>query len=444
MECQGLQDMGISELNEMQTEVLRVYSNAKNLVLLSPTGTGKTIAFLLPLLASIDKKHRVLQAMIIVPSRELAIQIHYVCKRLNKEISCQMVCGGHATNHEQRQLRSIPHLLIGTPGRILDHISRDNISTTTIQTLIIDEFDKCMDLGFRDNITEIVSYLSNVSKRVFISATDNSEVKRYFMASTEANDDTFEVESLNFLTSSKTSSENVKYYVVETNTSDNLKTLKKLLLDRGSQTSIVFVGYRETVGLVSKFLHNEGFYISALHGGMEQHERERQLFRFVCGATNILICTDLASRGIDFVNLDNVIHFHLPNDEQVFIHRNGRTARCGNHGNVFLLVQSNEINRLSELNFNYNKFTPSQTRIPQKTNWEIIYIGKGKREKISRGDIVGFLMKVGEGRKEDLGKIEVFDHHSYAAIRETAVNDILSRLRGQKIKGLKTIVERSH
>ena len=408
---------------------MQAFRKSDNVVLLSPTGSGKTLAYLLPLIESLKAEQPAVQALVIVPSRELAMQTVEVVKQGGADIRALALYGGRPAMEEHRTLNGVrPQLLVGTPGRLLDHLTKGNFSAESIHTLVIDEFDKCLELGFRDEMSQIFAHLPGVRKRFLLSATDNEEITRFLP----------EYVRLDYLDSTE-AAERIEQLYVSSPQKDKLETLADLLLSVGNQTSIVFVGFRESVERVAKFLRERGFVASSLHGGLEQRQRERELFRFVAGSTNILVSTDLAARGLDIQALDNVIHYHLPLNEQAFIHRNGRTARWDREGRSFIILGPEETLPPYVV---ADKFSVSHsTRSPQQPLWSSIYIGKGKKDKISKGDIAGFLMKVGGLDKDDVGRIDVRDYHSFVAINRKRTSETLIRLRGQKIKGIKTIFE---
>ena len=408
---------------------MQAFRKSDNVVLLSPTGSGKTLAYLLPLIESLKAEQPAVQALVIVPSRELAMQTVEVVKQGGADIRALALYGGRPAMEEHRTLNGVrPQLLVGTPGRLLDHLTKGNFSADSIHTLVIDEFDKCLELGFRDEMSQIFAHLPGVRKRFLLSATDNEEITRFLP----------EYVRLDYLDSTE-AAERIEQLYVSSPQKDKLETLADLLLSVGNQTSIVFVGFRESVERVAKFLRERGFVASSLHGGLEQRQRERELFRFVAGSTNILVSTDLAARGLDIQALDNVIHYHLPLNEQAFIHRNGRTARWDREGRSFIILGPEETLPPYVV---ADKFSVSHsTRSPQHPLWSSIYIGKGKKDKISKGDIAGFFMKVGGLDKDDVGRIDVRDYHSFVAINRKRTSETLIRLRGQKIKGIKTIFE---
>ncbi|MBR1788945.1 MAG: DEAD/DEAH box helicase [Bacteroidaceae bacterium] len=426
-----LKRLGIDVLNAMQQDAMQAYRKADSMVLLSPTGSGKTLAYLLPLLESLDEGGGC-QGLVIVPSRELAMQTSEVVRLSGTPLKCVALYGGRPAMEEHRTLRGLqPQLIVGTPGRLLDHLTKGNIDATNIRVLVIDEFDKCLELGFRDEMTQLFSHLSSVTKRVLLSATDNPEITDFLPTYTR----------LDYLDETS-QTERIEQWSVKSPIKDKLETLRSLLLSRGAETSLVFTGFRESVERVSKYLAGEGFFVAALHGGMEQRDRERALFRFVSGAANILVSTDLASRGLDIPELDNVVHYHLPLNEQAFVHRNGRTARWDKTGQSYLLVGPEEA--IPDFVRDVRPYTPSPSASrPMPPLWESLYIGKGKKDKLSRGDIAGFFMKAGGLGKEDVGRIDVRDHHSYVAVCRDRTEDVLRRLKGLKIKGMKTIIERT-
>ena len=423
-------------LTAMQLDAAQAFRKEKNLVLLSPTGTGKTLAYMLPLVEDLKKRTEE-QALVVVPSRELALQTVGVCKETGSGVRCMALYGGRPAMEEHRRMREMkPQLVVGTPGRLLDHLHQGNIEGSRNHTIIIDEFDKCLEMGFRREMSELFSLLPDVERRMLLSATDKEEMTQFMP----------EYHLMNYLTTDEPEERLAEFYVTSP-TKDKLETLGQLLRQLGQQSSIVFVGYRESVERVAKYLKEQGFCLSMLHGGMEQRDRERQLFRFMSGSTNILVSTDLASRGLDIDHLDNVIHYHLPQTDDIRTHRNGRTARWDKEGRVIYIVGPEEhIEAVTSLSSNSSPctaFTPphegdAEAILPR---WQTLYIGKGRKDKLSRGDIMGFLCKQGGLSREDVGRIDVMDHQSYAALSRERVRETLLRLRGQKIKGLRTIFE---
>lgn len=426
----ALARLGISDLNPMQQEMLQLYGRERKIVLLSPTGSGKSVAYLLPLLGTLDADASEVQALVLVPSRELALQTSDVVKKMATPVRAVACYGGRPAMEEHRKLMAQqPQLVIGTPGRILDHMRKENLRAAGIRTLVIDEFDKCLELGFREQMADILALL-RPDRCVLLSATDSPEIPNFVGQG---------FRRLNYNDADEQFPDRIAVHQVLSPAKDKLDTLGQLLCVLGAETSLVFVNYRESVERVGSYLQRLGLMAGVFHGGMEQRDRERALFRFSNGSANIFVSTDLASRGLDIPGIQNVIHYHLPLNEEAFIHRNGRTARWDAGGDAFIILGPEEhlpdYVRCEPDVFHFPAVIPP----PSLPRWETLYIGKGKRDKINKVDIVGFLSKVGGLGREQLGRIDVLPDWSYAAVERTACRDVLARVRGQKIKGQKTI-----
>ena len=430
-----LRRLGIEELNYMQQDSLAANRKKDNVILISPTGSGKTLAYLLPLVQRVDKTQEEVQAVIVVPSRELARQTHSVLTAMNCGVRCEAVYGGRPAMEEHRLLRDRrPQVIVGTPGRLLDHLAKENFSSLRVSHLVIDEFDKCLELGFQDELQRLVGQLPEVTHRILLSATDCPEIPRFITLDENT-------EKLDYSDGDEQVPHRITLYEVHSPQKDKLDTLGLLLSDLGQQSSIVFVGYRESVERVAQYLRKQQVAVSDFHGGMEQDLRERALFRFASGACNVLVSTDMASRGLDLPEVDNIIHYHLPLDEAAFVHRNGRTARWEASGKAYLLLGPEE--HLPD----FVHTEPETYRIASREvavaspRWESLYIGRGKKEKLSRGDIAGFMMKTGGLAPDEVGRIEVRDHCAYVSVARHRVKELMERIKGQKIKGMKTIIE---
>ena len=429
------EDGGTFVLNAMQQDALQTVRKGVSVVLLSPTGSGKTLAYLLPLLQKLDAGNDNLQALIVVPSRELAIQTADVARRLCSELRVAACYGGRPAMEEHQQLRGLrPHLVAATPGRLLDHMQKGNLQPDDVRTLVLDEFDKLLELGFREQMQDVIALLPALQQRILLSATDAEEIPAF------VGDDRHV--RLSFLDPEENDAR-ISIRLVKSPEKDKLQTLLRLLCTLGTQKSLVFVGYRESVERVGSYLEQNGLMAGILHGGMEQRDRERALYRFMNGSANVLVSTDLASRGIDITGIDNIIHYHLPTGPEAFTHRNGRTARWDKQGNAYFILGPEEHlpdfvclpSDEQEATFSL----PARVPAPAEPLWITLYIGKGKKDKISRGDIVGFLTKQGGLGSSQVGRIDVLPHWSYVAVERAASRDLLQRIKGLKIKGQKTI-----
>ena len=430
-----LEKLGISELNDMQKEATQAVLRTNNdVVILSPTGSGKTLAYLLPLVQLIDASVPTVQAVVIVPGRELALQSATVLKDMGCGLRACACYGGRAAMDEHRVLRQVqPHIVFATPGRLLDHIEKENILTTGIRYLVIDEFDKCLEMGFLNEMNAIINRLSNVQRRILISATDAESIPHFVnMGRTTRMDYLIEEEQV---------SDRVNVYQVISPVKDKLETLRNLLCELGEESSIVFLNYRESVERVADYLQEQGFTLSYFHGGLEQRQREDALYKFSNASANVLVSTDLASRGLDIPSINNIIHYHLPESEQGYIHRVGRTARWDKLGKTFFILNQEEsipdyIDAEPTLHT-----IPIDLPAPPKPKMVTLYIGKGKKDKLSKGDIVGFLCKKGGLKGTEIGRISVEDRFTYVAIDRAQLRSVLRNVQGEKIKGVKTIIE---
>lgn len=416
----------------MQQAAIEDIGNHKDIILLSPTGSGKTLAFLIPLLKRLESGNNKVQAMVLTPSRELALQIEQVFKAMNTGFKVSCCYGGHKMSIEKNNLTEPPALLIGTPGRILDHISHMSFSTENIQTLVLDEFDKSLELGFKEEMSAIIKTLSNVNKRILTSATKALEIPEFTGVI-----DPFVLDYL----SEKTAPEGLRCNVVKSVHKDKLSALFQLLCQLGGEPTLVFCNHREAAQRVSNSLSDSSVVNEYFHGGLEQHIRERVLGKFRNGSCNILVCTDLASRGLDIPAVKHVIHYHLPANEEGYIHRNGRTARMHAEGDSYLILSDDE-KVPSYIKDELNSIEISDERtLPPKPLWGTLYIGKGKKDKLNKVDIVGFLMQKGKLQKEEIGLIEVKDYFSYVAVKRLKMRELLRLVGDEKIKNKKTVIE---
>ncbi len=431
-----LKRIKIDALNPMQQEMWAVGDKTNDMILLSPTGSGKTLAYMLPLCRHINVDSENLQAVVVMPSRELAQQSEDVLKSLRLPIRSMSVYGGRPAMEEHRRLREIkPQVLFATPGRLLDHIEKENISLAAVSMVVIDEFDKSLELGFSREMEGVAVRLPRKGvRRVYLSATDITG-ETVFQSFVEGN----KLYRLDYSVTHAMESR-CSLYEVQSPRKDKLQTLGELLTFIGGRPTIVFVGHRESVGRIATYLDDLGFYVDSYHGGLDQEQRERSLYKFRSGSTNVLVSTDLAARGLDIPEVEAVVHYHLPLTEDVFTHRCGRATRWENIGESYLLRGPEET---------LPTFLPIAEKIQELPNevkptapiWTTLYIGRGKKEKLSKVDIVGLLCKKGGLRSEEIGKIDVKEHKSYVAVARKKVRSLLNNIKGEKIKGMKTLIE---
>ena len=421
----------IDELNPMQRKMLEVSSQCRDIILLSPTGSGKTIAFILPLLKLLRPSTGQIQVVVIAPSRELVIQIAKVFNSLATGFKVTELYGGHKVEDEVNSLSITPDVVVATPGRLLDHIRRGNINVTPVRILVLDEFDKTLELGFEEEVKKIIKRLKNVSRNILTSATKSDALPEFLKLDSPA--------EVDFLGDSDKVKKRMTVNKVVSSDRDKLESLYALLnsvCKEEAQRSIIFLNHRESAERVYEFLKKKGVDCALYHGGLDQQKREIAISLFNNGSKPILVATDLAARGLDIEHVRNIIHYHQPLTPETYTHRNGRTARIGREGDIYLLVGRDEkIQEFIELD---KEFIP----LPDigghlQSVMETLLISSGKKEKISKKDIVGFLIKEIGLQGSEIGKIEVFDHYSLVAVPKTYVSRIVSLSRSLKLKGAK-------
>lgn len=425
----ALENLRINALNEMQHAALNA-ADKSDMILLAPTGSGKTLGFLLPILNLLDTNIPLVQVLIMVPSRELAIQIEQVFRNIGSGFKVSCCYGGHATKIERNNLIQPPAVLIGTPGRVAYHLRNGNFKTEAIHTLVLDEFDKALEFGFQTDMAAIIGQLEHLKKRILTSATKMDQIPAF----TGVNNPTV----IDFL-SNKTNIPDLQLKAVMSPAADKLDTLFALICKIGSKATLVFCNHRDAVDRISDLLWDRGIVHDVFHGGMEQDDRERALLKFRNGSHRLLITTDLASRGLDIPEIEYVIHYQLPHNEEAFVHRNGRTARMHAKGTSYLILTEDE--KLSYIPQPEIEGLPDKLKLPEPAPWVTLYIAAGKKDKINKVDIVGLLLQKGKLAKDELGLIEVLDHSSYAAVKRNKIEKLVQLIKAEKIKNKKIKIE---
>ncbi|WP_299214100.1 DEAD/DEAH box helicase [uncultured Dokdonia sp.] len=427
---QILDKLGIETLNEMQEAAQLAIHASKEVVLLSPTGTGKTLAFLLPVIAELDPSIQEVQLLIVVPSRELATQIEQVARTMGTGYKIHAAYGGQSFNTDRQAIKHRPTILIGTPGRLADHLRRDTFSTEYIKTLVLDEFDKSLEVGFEGEMTEIISYLPQLSKKILTSATQGVDIPSFVGLINPV--------VVDYL---HQGSSKLKIKAIVSPEKDKLATLEKALRHLGNQPGIIFCNFKDTIARISEYLSDHGIDHGSFYGGMEQRDRELSLLKFRNGTHQLLLATDLAARGIDIPDIKFIIHYHLPIREEEFTHRNGRTARMHNDGAAYVLHWRNE--RLPDFMPTMEEEYLLDQETPLASIWETLQITGGRKDKISKGDIAGLFFKQGGISKEQLGVIELKQDTAYIAVHKSEVHYLLKKLDNARVKKTKIRVKRA-
>lgn len=419
-----LAKLGIPALNRMQQEAQKAISGSNEIVLLSPTGTGKTLAFLLPLMAELDPELMEVQLLILVPSRELAIQIEQVARDMGSGLKINAVYGGRSTYKDKIDLKHPPAILIGTPGRVADHLRRDRINVSHLKTLVLDEFDKSLETGFEKEMQQIIYNLTAVRKKVLTSATQKVEIPDFIGLSKPY--------ILDFL---EEANQQLTVKLVRTSKKDKLDGLLQIIKHVGTGNGIIFCNLKDSIQFVSDFLTENKIEHANFYGGLEQLDRERALIKFRNGTHRLLLATDLAARGIDIPELDFIIHYQLPFKKDEFVHRNGRTARMQKSGVSYVLKYEKEalpdfILGAEELVLETSEFIP-------ETNWQTLHISGGRQDKISKGDIAGLFFKQGNLTKEELGVIELKQDCAYVSVPQQKAQKLILLLNNSRLKKAK-------
>ncbi|MEZ3590367.1 MAG: DEAD/DEAH box helicase [Muribaculaceae bacterium] len=416
--------LGIAELNPMQRRMTETV--ARSIVLLSPTGSGKTLAFAIPLLRRLRPADGRVQAVVIAPSRELVLQIYEVIRPLAVGYKTVAFYGGHSMMEEKRSLSAVPDIVIATPGRLLDHINRHQIDLYPARTLVLDEYDKSLELGFHDEMKRIVARMPNLSQTLLTSATRLDALPSWLHA--------VEPATVDFLNDGGDLKKRLTIIDVESPVKDKIDTLADLLRSLDNQRVIIFVNYRDSAQRLYDHLRRLGLPVGLYHGALDQADREKAIDLLNNGTTPILISTDLGARGLDIDTVGSVIHYHMPLTPEAWTHRNGRTARVDREGTVYVVrSESDTVPEFATFDRPYHPTGHSDD--PIRPAAATLYFDAGKKEKLSRGDILGFLVNKGGLRADEIGKITVKDHSAIAAIPPTDPAAVIARIKGEKIKG---------
>jgi len=423
-----LAKLNIYELNEMQNEAISVIDSNANTIILSPTGTGKTLAFLLPTLKLIDPENPDIQVLILVPSRELAIQIEQVIREMGTGFKVNAVYGGRSMAKDKIEIKHTPSILIGTPGRISDHFANDRFSKDSIKTLILDEFDKSLEVGFEYEMRGIINQLPNINKRILTSATQDAEVPDFVKLD--------HPKILNYVTGKKSKKLDIK--IVVSASKNKNQTLVDLLKHIGNHPGIIFCNLKSSIEAVSEFLTKHKLAHSCFSGGMDQRDRERSLIKFRNGSSTILVATDLAARGIDIPEIKYIVHYELPERNEEFIHRNGRTARVNAKGTAYVLKWEKEY--LPDFIKSATNADISNKEKIKPVFWETLFVSGGRKDKISKGDIAGLFFKKGNLTRDQLGVIELKQDCAFVAVPVSEANKLLESLNNTRLKNKKVRV----
>ena len=412
----NLSKLGIDEINDMQRRSMAAASDTKEMILVAPTGSGKTVAFTLPMMKWLNPPTGRVQAIIIAPSRELVIQIAGVVREIASGFKVSALYGGHNVEDEVNTLSVTPDVIVATPGRLLDHLKRGNVDPVPTRILILDEYDKSLELGFEDDMRKIFNRLKNVSRIILTSATASATLPGFVKLENPL--------EIDFSGNSSDVRDRMKIYRVDTDKD------KEDVPER----TIVFVNHRESAVRVAGFLKKHKVACALYHGELDQFQREDAISMFNNGSAPILIATDLAARGLDIRGVSSIVHYHQPLTPETYTHRNGRTARVDASGDIYVLTgPDEELKPFIETDGTYRPDPNAASSL--KSDKATIRISAGRKEKLSKGDIVGFLCKEGGLEASEVGPITLSDHHALVAVPSAKAKALVRDLEPKKIKG---------
>lgn len=421
--------LGIGQLNEMQRRMMRCHS--QSVMLLSPTGSGKTIAFTIPVLRLLDAPSRQVQAVIIAPSRELVQQIASVVRTIAVGYKTVALYGGHLMIDEVNSLSVVPDIVVATPGRLLDHINRGNIDLSAVKALVLDEYDKSLELGFHDEMRKVVRAMGRFRLIILTSATILSEMPSFLPFR--------KPEIVDFTQIDDDPRERMTIVQIESPVKDKIAIAIDLMRSLPNGKVILFVNHRESVERVYEMMRKADLPVGLYHGGLEQFDREKAIDLLNNGTTPILVSTDLGSRGLDIDAVQTVVHYHLPPSRESWTHRNGRTARMGADGVVYVITAEGE-NIPEYIDFDRSYIPSGTSENSIVADVVTLYFNAGKKEKISRGDIVGYLVNKGGLDASQIGKIIVKDHCALVAVPISLAQSVIRRVAPHKIKNTRVKV----
>ncbi|MCW9056192.1 MAG: ATP-dependent RNA helicase DbpA [Gammaproteobacteria bacterium] len=436
----NLESLDYQKMTQIQAESLPEILNGKDVEAQAKTGSGKTAAFGIGLLHTLDSQNYLTQALVLCPTRELADQVSKEIRRLARpipNIKLSTLCGGTAMGPQLASLEHHPHIVVGTPGRILKHVQKGSLQLDNIKTLVLDEADRMLDMGFYDDMMNIINFTPRDRQTLLFSATYPDEIKK-ISSTIQNNPIDIRVESLH-------DNKKIKQIFYEIQKGDRTKTLIALLHQFRPEHSVVFCNRKQQCKELAEELWSQGFHAVALHGDLEQKDRDRVLVQFSNKSSSILIATDVAARGLDIKDLSAVINYELSPDPEIHIHRIGRTGRAGSEGlalSLFMPSEAPKVNAIEE----YQKCPvriDSTSTLKFRENFKLsppmitLCINGGRKDKVRAGDILGALTANSSIPGKQIGKIDIFDNIAYVAVERAISKQALKILSEGKIKGRK-------
>jgi len=434
----NLDSLGYKEMTPVQAASLPQILEGKDLVVQAKTGSGKTAAFGLGLLDHINPKYFGIQAMVMCPTRELADQVAAELRKLARcipNIKVVVLCGGKPLGPQADSLAHGAHIVVGTPGRLQDHLSRKTLDVSSIKTLVLDEADRMLDMGFLDEITSIIKHTPSNRQTLLFSATYPNSIKKMCRA-VQRDPVTVKVDA-------EHETNTIEQLFYQTNTYQRLDTLLGFLEHHQPETTVVFCHTKIQCDEVANYLQEKDIDALAIHGDLEQRDRDQVLVRFANKSIAVLVATDVAARGLDIKSLGMVVNYELPHDPEIYVHRIGRTGRAGDTGLALSLYTDAEVQRIiaieeytdTECVYGDVELLERKENFTLSANMATLQIDSGKKNKIRPGDLLGALTKDAGLAGTQIGKINIFDMFSYVAIERKAMGQALKHFKNGRVKG---------
>jgi ATP-independent RNA helicase DbpA len=443
---ENIESLGYTHLTPIQAETLPYILEGKDVIAQAKTGSGKTAAFGIGLLSRLDFSSFRVQALVICPTRELADQVCKEIRRLarfTQNIKVQSLCGGVPFGPQIGSLEHGVHVVVGTPGRLQEHLRKRSLRLSNLKVLVLDEADRMLDMGFEEVITEVISYAPTHRQTLLFSATYSDPIREISQK--------FQYKPVSVTIDSSHHDSVIEQRFYQIQKSQRINALGYLLAFHRPESTVVFCNTKRECQDIESALNNSGFSVQALHGDLDQKHRDQVLVRFANNSCSILVATDVAARGLDIKELQAVINYDLPWDPEIYVHRIGRTGRAGKKGLAFSLCTEQELNRVvaieeyQSLPAKWDEIAPFEMTYEQRFEPPMVtlWIDGGRKDKVRPGDILGALTGATGIEGSDVGKIDVFDAHAYVAIKKNSVDKALVCLKNGKIKGRNFMVRKS-
>jgi ATP-independent RNA helicase DbpA len=434
----NLDSLGYSSMTPIQAESLPHILQGADLIARAKTGSGKTVAFGIGLLNNINPRFFGAQALVLCPTRELADQVGKEIRKLARytaNIKLVSLCGGKPLRIQAASLEHGAHIIVGTPGRIQDHLHRGTLNLDGLKTLVLDEADRMLDMGFIDEIRDIIAHTPDTRQTLLFSATYPDSIKKMSRAIQQG--------PVTITVDAEHSTNVIQQQFYQVKHSERNNALLALFAQYQPKTTVVFCHTKIQCSEVADFLNSHNIQAQAIHGDLEQRERDQVLVRFTNNSCSVLVATDVAARGLDIKSLQAVINYELPHDPEIYVHRIGRTGRAGETGTALSLFTSNEQQRVDAISDYQNTPCPCDpiTSLPKNSSFTLqppmvtIQLDSGRKNKLRPGDILGALTGDAGMTGAQIGKIDIFDLFSYVAIERSALRQALNYFTQGKIKG---------